>query len=250
MKILVAVKRVVDPYVRVRVKSDGTGVETHNVKMAMNPFDEIALEEAIRLREQGFASEIVVVTIGEPSSQDILRHGLALGADKAILVNADNKDLCSLNIAKILKNIVMQESAQLVLMGKQTIDNDNNQTSQMLAAILDWPQATFASKIQVDGNFVIVHREIDAGIEEIKVILPAVISADLRLNEPRYASLPNIMKAKQKPLQTINLQELGLNLQKHKQILEIVKPAERSKGEMVESVTVLVDKLQHEAKIF
>lgn len=248
MKILVAVKRVVDPYVRIRVKSDGTGVETHNVKMAMNPFDEIALEEAIRLREQGIASEIIVVTVGD-SNQEILRHGLALGADKAILVNTDKSDLCSLNIAKILKAIVKQENVHLVLMGKQSIDNDSNQTPQMLAAILDWPQAAFASKIIVDGDFVIVHREIDAGTEEIKITLPAVISADLRLNQPRFASLPNIMKAKQKPLQIIPLDSLALDLKVHKQTIEIIKPAQRTKGEMVETIAQLVDKLQHEAKV-
>ncbi len=249
MKILVAVKRVIDPYVRIRVKADGTGVETHNIKMAMNPFDEIALEEALRLRESGIASEVIIVTIGDNLHQDTLRHGLALGADRAILVSIDKLQSCSLNIAKILKCIVTRENPQLVLMGKQTIDNDSNQTPQMLAAILDWPQATFASKIQVDGNSAIVHREIDAGIEEIRVNLPAVISVDLRLNQPRYASLPNIMKAKQKPLQIIAFEDLSLNLQENKQILEVVRPEERSKGEMVESVSMLLDKLQHEAKV-
>jgi electron transfer flavoprotein beta subunit len=249
MKILIAVKRVIDPYVRIRVKSDGSGVETQNVKMSMNPFDEIALEDAIRLREKGIASEIVVVSVGDISCQDTLRHGLALGADRAILVNTDKTQLCSLNIAKIFKSMVLRESPQLVLMGKQTIDNDSNQTPQMLAGILDWPQATFASKIQIDGNFAIVHREIDAGIEEIKVQFPAVISVDLRLNQPRYASLPNIMKAKQKPLQSIALDELGLNLKNHKQILEVIAPHERKKGEMIDSISLLVDKLQHEAKI-
>lgn len=249
MKILIAVKRVIDPYVRIRFKSDGTGVETQNVKMAMNPFDEIALEEAIRLREKGIASEILIVTIGDTIFQDTLRHGLALGADRAILVNTDKTQLCSLNIAKILKAIVLREDAQLVLMGKQSIDSDNNQTPQMLAGILDWPQATFASKIQIDGDCAIVHREIDAGIEELKVQFPAVISVDLRLNQPRYASLPNIMKAKQKPLQIIDLDELGLNLKHHKAVLEVQAPAVRKKGEMVDSISSLVDKLQHEAKI-
>lgn len=249
MKILIAVKRVIDPYVRVRVKSDGTGVETQNIKMSMNPFDEIALEEAIRLRERGVASEIVVVTVGDNTCQDTLRHGLALGADRAILVNTDKTQLCSLNIAKILKAIVLRENSELVLMGKQTIDNDSNQTPQMLAGILDWPQATFASKIQIVDNFAIVDREIDAGIEEVKVHFPAVISVDLRLNQPRYASLPNIMKAKQKPLQIVTVEELGVDLKNHKQILEVRAPSERKKGEMVDSITSLVDKLQHEAKI-
>ncbi len=249
MKILVAVKRVIDPYVRIRVKSDGSGVETNNIKMAMNPFDEIALEEAIRLREKGVASEVIIVTIGENSHQDTLRHGLALGADKAILISTDKAQFCSLNVAKVLQKIVLQEDVQLVLMGKQTIDNDSNQTPQMLAALLDWPQATFASKIQVDSNSAVVHREIDAGLEEIKVSLPAVISADLRLNEPRYASLPNIMKAKQKPLQIIALEDLELNLLDHKEILEVLPPEERSKGEMVDSISALLDKLQYEEKV-
>lgn len=249
MKILVAVKRVIDPYVRIRVKADGTGVETNNIKTAMNPFDEIALEEAIRLREQGLATTVTLVTVGDNSHQDTLRHGLALGADDAILVCTDKPQFCSLNIAKILKQIVLQEKYDLVLMGKQTIDNDSNQTPQMLAALLDWPQATFASKLQIEADFARVHREIDAGIEEIKVKLPAVISADLRLNEPRYASLPNIMKAKQKPLHTISLSDLNLNLQDHKKILEVSRPEERCKGEMLESISALVDKLQNQDKL-
>lgn len=248
MKILVAVKRVVDPYVRVRVKSDGTGVETQNIKMAMNPFDEIALEEAIRLREKGVASEVVIATIGAANHQDTLRHGLALGADRAILVSTDKVQNCSLNIAKTLQKIVEREEVRLVLMGKQTIDNDSNQTPQMLAGLLDWPQATFASKIEVNGDEVIVHREVDAGIEEISVTLPAVISADLRLNEPRYASLPNIMKSKQKPLDILEIDSLGLELKNHKEVLEVLRPEERSKGEMVDSISTLLDKLQNESK--
>lgn len=248
MKILVAVKRVVDPYVRVRVKSDGTGVETSNIKMSMNPFDEIALEEAIRLREKDVASEVVIVTIGEGNQQDTLRHGLALGADRAVLVSTEKAQNCSLNVAKTLQKIVEREKPQLVLMGKQTIDNDSNQTPQMLAGLLDWPQATFASKVTIDDSSAIVAREVDAGIEEIKVSLPAVISADLRLNEPRYASLPNIMKSKQKPLDVIALDSLGADLQNHKEVLEVFSPDVRSKGEMVESIESLLDKLQNEAK--
>lgn len=249
MKILVAVKRVIDPYVRIRVKSDGTGVETQNIKMAMNPFDEIALDEAIRLREKGLATEVIIVTIGAVNHQDTLRHGLALGADRALLVSTDKVQNCSLNIAKTLQKIVEREEVSLVLMGKQTIDNDSNQTPQMLAGLLDWPQATFASKIEVNGDEVLVHREIDAGIAEISVCLPAVISADLRLNEPRYASLPNIMKSKQKPLDIIAMDSLGLELKKHKEVLEVVRPEERTKGEMVDSITTLLDKLQNESKV-
>lgn len=248
MKILVAVKRVVDPYVRVRVRSDGTGVETSNIKMSMNPFDEIALEEAIRLREKGVASEVVIVTIGEGNQQDTLRHGLALGADRAVLVSTEKVQNCSLNVAKTLQKIVEREEPQLVFMGKQTIDNDSNQTPQMLAGLLDWPQATFASKVTIDDASAIVAREVDAGIEEIRVSLPAVISADLRLNEPRYASLPNIMKSKQKPLEIIALDSLGADLQNHKEVLEVFSPGVRSKGEIVESIECLLDKLQNEAK--
>ncbi|MDF1757768.1 MAG: electron transfer flavoprotein subunit beta/FixA family protein [Legionellaceae bacterium] len=248
MKILVAVKRVVDPYVRVRVKSDGTGVETHNTKMSMNPFDEIALEEAIRLREKGLASEVVIVSISDNSNQETLRHGLALGADRAILVQSE-KSYCSLNIAKILKKITMDEGFDLVLMGKQSIDSDSNQTPQMLAGILDWPQATYASKINIYENEITVHREIDAGVEELTVTIPAVVSVDLRLNEPRYASLPNIMKAKQKPLQVIEVSQLGLDLQQHTEVLQVMSPKERAAGIKVDSVATLLDKLQHESKV-
>jgi len=248
MKILVAVKRVIDPYVRVRVKSDGTGVETQNVKMAMNPFDEIALEEAIRLREKYGDIEIVLVTIADHTVQDTLRHGLALGADRAILVHAD-RDYCSLNIAKILQKIVQDEAPHLVLMGKQSIDGDNNQTPQMLAGLLDWPQATYISSMSISEDSVVVHREIDAGLEELKVSMPAVISVDLRLNVPRYASLPNIMKAKQKPVSVIELSSLGLALKEHTRVLSVVNPATRSAGIKVDSVTALLDKLQQEAKV-
>ncbi|MCL9685621.1 electron transfer flavoprotein subunit beta/FixA family protein [Legionella maioricensis] len=248
MKILVAVKRVIDPYVKIRVKSDNTGVETQNIKMAMNPFDEIAIEEALRLREKGWATEVVAVSIGGESSQETLRHGLALGADRAILVRTD-RVLESLNIAKILKKIVDDEKPDLVLMGKQTIDGDNNQTPQMLAALLNWSQATNASKVNESTGHLEVTREIDGGLETIKIALPAVVSTDLRLNEPRYASLPNIMKAKRKSLDVIELESMGLSLKQHVEILKVNAPATRTGGVKVESVTALLNKLQHEAKV-
>lgn len=248
MKILVAVKRVIDPYVKIRVKSDNSGVETQNIKMAMNPFDEIAIEEALRLREKNWATEVVAVSIGDDSSQETLRHALALGADKAILVRTA-KALESLNIAKILKKIAEDEKPDLILMGKQTIDGDNNQTPQMLAALLNWPQATYASQFNANGQQVEVTREIDGGLETIKIQLPAVVSTDLRLNEPRYASLPNIMKAKRKPLDVIELDSMGLSLKQHVEILKVNAPVTRSGGIKVESVAALLDKLQHEAKV-
>ncbi len=249
MKILVAVKRVIDPYVRVRVKSDETAVETNNVKMAMNPFDEIALEEAIRLREKQIATEVVIVSIAHNTIQDTLRHGLALGADRAILVHAD-RSFCSLNTAKILQKVVLSEAPGLVLMGKQSIDGDNNQTPQMLAGLLGWPQATYASKIAIKNNSsAIVSREIDTGMEELCVQLPAVISVDLRLNEPRYASLPNIMKSKQKPLLVVEFDSLGVKLAEHIKVLKVATPPTREAGAKVDSVATLVDKLQHEAKV-
>ena len=248
MKILVAVKRVIDPYVKVRVKTDNSGIETKNVKMSINPFDEIAIEEALRLREQNIASEVVVVTVGSDVCQETLRHALALGADRAILVRADDT-YCSLNIAKILHKIVVNEQPKLVVMGKQSIDGDNNQTPQMLAALLDWPQATFASKLKVSEAHIQVTREIDGGLEVLNVKLPAVVSTDLRLNEPRYASLPNIMKAKRKPLDTIELNSLGLTLKQHIDVLAVTPPPARRGGVKVDSVQALLDKLQHEAKV-
>jgi electron transfer flavoprotein beta subunit len=248
MKILVAVKRVVDPYVKIRVKSDNTGVETQNIKMAMNPFDEIAIEEALRLREKGWANEVIVVSIGNNSSQETLRHGLALGADKAILVRTE-RVLESLNIAKVLKKIVDDEKPSLVLMGKQSIDGDNNQTPQMLAALLKWPQATYASKIDPSGEFLQVTREIDGGLETLQVTLPAVVSTDLRLNNPRYATLSNIMKAKKKTLDALELESLGLPLERHIEILKVHPPEGRGGGVKVDSVAALLDKLQHEAKV-
>lgn len=248
MKILVAIKRVIDPYVKIRVKTDQTGVETQSVKMSMNPFDEIALEEAIRLREKNIASEVVVVTIGTEACLETLRQGLALGANRAILVKTD-KTYCALNIAKILQSIVVKEAPQLVIMGKQSIDGDNNQTPQMLAALLDWPQATYASKLNVHQDKIEVAREIDGGLESLSLSLPAVVSTDLRLNEPRYATLPNIMKAKQKPLDIVVCDELDLQLQVHQEILSVKAPPARSAGIMVDSVDALIDKLKHEAKV-
>ncbi|WP_133129783.1 electron transfer flavoprotein subunit beta/FixA family protein [Legionella yabuuchiae] len=248
MKILIAVKRVIDPYVKIRIKPDRKGVETHNVKMSMNPFDEIAIEEALRLREKGVASEVILVSIGPDASQETLRHGLALGADRAFHVHTE-KALESLNIAKILEKMVRDIQPQLILLGKQSIDGDNNQTPQMLAALLDWPQATFASEIQVEGDQLLVTREIDGGLETLKVAMPAVISTDLRLNEPRYASLPNIMKAKRKSIDKISLNDLDLNLKQHVDVLSIKAPPMRSGGIKVESVSELVNKLKHEAKV-
>ena len=248
MKILVAVKRVIDPYVKIRVTSDNTGVETQNIKMAMNPFDEIAVEEALRLRERNHAKEVVVVSIGTEASQETLRHALALGADRAILVRT-TASLESLNIAKVLHKLVLDENPSLVLMGKQSIDSDNNQTPQMLAALLNWPQATYASKINASETSLEVTRDIDGGLETIKVQLPAVVSTDLRLNEPRYASLPNIMKAKNKELKVIELDALALSLKPHSEILSVRAPAPRSVGIKVGSIIELLDKLQHEAKV-
>ncbi|KTC65786.1 electron transfer flavoprotein subunit beta [Legionella adelaidensis] len=248
MKILVAVKRVIDPYVKVRVKADNSGIETQNVKMSINPFDEIAVEEALRFKEKNLATEVVVVTIGSEASQDILRHSLALGADRAIHIRSD-KAFCSLNVAKILQRIVKDENPQLVFLGKQSIDGDNNQTPQMLAALLDWPQATYVSHAELSDNHLLATREIDGGLETIEVQLPAVLSTDLRLNEPRYASLPNIMKAKSKPLQTIDLDSLGLNLKEHQETKKIVPPSARSAGVKVGSVAELVEKLKNEAKV-
>ncbi|CEK11202.1 electron transfer flavoprotein subunit beta/FixA family protein [Legionella hackeliae] len=248
MNIVVAVKRVIDPYVKIRIKSDHTGVETQNIKMSMNPFDEIAIEEAVRLKEKNNAKEIIAVTIGNDASQETLRHALALGADRAILVRA-NKNFCSLNIAKILQNIVDKEKAELVLMGKQSIDGDNNQTPQMLAALLNWPQATFVSRLIIQDKMIEATREIDGGLETLAMPLPAVVSTDLRLNEPRYASLPNIMKAKRKPLDIIECDSLGLTLKEHIQVISTTPPPSRSGGIKVASVSELLNKLKFEAKV-
>ncbi len=248
MKILVAVKRVIDPYVKIRIKSDETSVETQHVKMAMNPFDEIAIEAALRIKEAGHATEVVAVSIGDDACQETLRHALALGADSAIFIRTEASH-CSLHIAKILKQLVQDEKPSLVLMGKQSIDGDNNQTPQMLASLLDWPQVTYASALVVEDDSVTVTREIDGGLETLAVSLPAVISTDLRLNEPRYASLPNIMKAKQKPLEIRDLGSLNLDLKDHLRVLSVKAPSPRLGGIKVQSVQELVDKLRFEAKV-
>ena len=247
MKILVPVKRVIDAYVSIRVKSDGSGVDTDNVKMSLNPFCEIALEEAIRLKESGAASEVVLVSVGSADIDTVIRSGLAMGADRAIRVDADN-DLEPLAIAKLLKYVVEQEQAGLVITGKQSIDGDNNQTGQMLAALLAWPQATFASKLELTDSKATVTREIDGGLETLELPIPAVITTDLRLNEPRYPTLPNIMKAKKKPLDVIVLADTGVDVSKRQTVLNVSPPEERSAGVMVGSVAELVDKLKNEAK--
>lgn len=253
MKILVPVKRVVDYNVKIRIKSDGSAIDLTNVKMSMNPFDEIAVEEAVRLKEKGKASEIVVVTIGTDKAQDVIRTAMAVGADRGILVKTDlPTDLGGvepLAVAKTLKAIITKENPDLVIMGKQAIDDDSNQTGQMLAALLDWPQATFASKVEIDGTSATVTREIDGGLETLKLSLPAVITTDLRLNEPRYAALPNIMKAKQKPLETIEPETLGIDLAPRLALVSIEEPPVRKAGIKVASVDDLLDKLKNEAKV-
>ena len=248
MKVLVPVKRVIDAYVSVRVKSDGSGVDTDNVKMSLNPFCEIALEEAIRMKEAGTASEVILVSVGSAEIETVIRSGLAMGADRAIRIDTDN-DIEPLAIAKILKYVVEQEQAGLVIAGKQSIDGDNNQTGQMLAALLGWPQATFASKVVLEGDTANVTREIDGGLETISLPLPVVITTDLRLNEPRYPTLPNIMKAKKKPLDVIALADTGVDAAKRQTVLNVSAPEERSAGVIVGSVGELVDKLRNEAKV-
>jgi electron transfer flavoprotein beta subunit len=248
MKVLVPIKRVVDANVKVRVKADGTGVELANVKMAMNPFDEIAVEEAVRLKEAGAATEIVAVSCGLQACQETLRTALALGADRAILVESD-ADLQPLAVAKLLKAIVAKESPQLVIMGKQAIDDDNNQTGQMLAALLGWPQATFASKVTLEGGAAQVTREVDGGLETVAIKLPAVVTTDLRLNEPRYVTLPNIMKAKKKPLETLKPDALGVDVTPRVATLKVEEPAKRKSGIKVPDAKTLVEKLKNEAKV-
>ena len=248
MKILVPVKRVVDYNVKVRVKADGTGVELANVKMSMNPFDEIAVEEAVRLKEAGVASEVIAVSCGVAACQETLRTALAIGADRAILVESD-ADLQPLAVAKLLKALCAQEQPQLVICGKQAIDDDANQTGQMLAALQGWPQATFASKVVIANGQATVTREIDGGLETLAMNLPAVVTTDLRLNEPRYATLPNIMKAKKKPLATVKPAELGIDVTPRLTTLKVVEPAKRSAGIKVADVADLVNKLKHEAKV-
>jgi electron transfer flavoprotein beta subunit len=248
MKILVAVKRVVDYNVKIRVKSDQSGVDTANVKMSMNPFDEIAVEEAIRLKEAGIASEIVVFSAGSPQCQETLRTALAIGADRAILVETD-VDLQPLAVAKLLQAVCAKEQPELIILGKQAIDDDSNQTGQMLAALMDIPQATFASKVAFADGTLRVTREVDGGLETISMGLPAVITTDLRLNEPRYVTLPNIMKAKKKVLDIMKPEALGVDVTPHLKTIKVEEPPKRTAGILVADVAALVDKLKNEAKV-
>ena len=248
MKVLVPVKRVVDYNVKVRVKSDGSGVDIANVKMSMNPFDEIAVEEAMRLKEGGKATEVIAVSCGVTQCQETLRTAMAIGADRAILVETD-VDLKPLAVAKLLKAVADKEQPQLIILGKQAIDDDCNQTGQMLAALLGWPQATFASKVTVDGDKATVTREVDGGLETISLTLPAIVTTDLRLNEPRYVTLPNIMKAKKKTLDVIQPDALGVDVTPRLKTLKVSEPAKRSAGTMVPDVATLVAKLKNEAKV-
>ncbi|MBK6675582.1 MAG: electron transfer flavoprotein subunit beta/FixA family protein [Rhodocyclaceae bacterium] len=248
MKVFVPVKRVVDYNVKVRVKSDGTGVDLANVKMSMNPFDEIAIEEAVRLKEAGVATEVVAISCGTAASQETLRTALAIGADRAILVETD-ADVQPLAVAKLVKALVDKEGPQLVILGKQAIDDDSNQTGQMLAALLGWSQATFASKVVIAGGKATVTREVDGGLETLELTMPAVVTTDLRLNEPRYATLPNIMKAKKKPLDTFKPGDLGVDVAPRLTTLKVVEPAKRQAGIKVADVAQLLDKLKNEAKV-
>ena len=249
MKVLVPVKRVIDYNVKARVKPDQSGVDLANVKMSMNPFDEISVEEAVRLKEKGVVSEIVAVSVGPTQAQETLRTALAMGADRAILVNAETQDLEPLAVAKVLKALVAEESPDAVIVGKQAIDGDNNAVGQMLSALLDWPQATFASKVEIEGGKAKVTREVDGGLQTLEVDLPAVITVDLRLNEPRYASLPNIMKAKKKPLDVKELASLGVDTAARLKVLKVTEPPKRAGGIKVESAADLVMKLKNEAGV-
>ncbi len=248
MKLLVTVKRVIDYNVQIRVKADGSGVEKDNVKMSMNPPDENAVEEALRIKEAGKADEIIILSIGNDKAQETIRTALAMGADRGIHIKTDN-DLEPLAISKIISKVAEEEKPSIILMGKQAIDDDSNQTGQMTSALLSWPQATFASKIEIDGQNAIVTREIDEGLERIKVSIPFVASCDLRLNEPRYASLPNIMKAKKKPIDTKEASSLGINIEPRIEQIKVEEPPVRQKGIMVSDVAELVQKLKHEAKV-
>lgn len=248
MKVITAVKRVVDYNVKVRVKSDQSGVDIGNVKMSMNPFDEIAVEAATRLKEANVATEVVAVSCGTAQSQETLRTALAIGADRAVLVDTD-AELQPLAVAKLLKAVVEKEQPQLVILGKQAIDDDAGQTGQLLAALLDWPQATFASDIQIEGDWATVTREVDGGLEVISLKLPAIITTDLRLNEPRYVTLPNIMKAKKKPLDVVTADALGVDPSPRLKTLRVEEPAGRKAGVMMPDVATLIDKLQNEAKV-
>ena len=248
MKLLVAVKRVVDYNVKVRVKSDKTGVETAGVKMSMNPFDEIAVEEAIRLKEKGIATEIIAVSIGVTQAQETIRTALAMGADRGVLVETDVA-VEPLAVAKLLKEVALKEGAELVILGKQAIDDDMNATGQMLAALLGWPQGTFASKVEIANGKATVIREVDGGLETVELVLPAVVTADLRLNEPRYASLPNIMKARKKPIDILKPADLGVDVTPRLTIVSVAEPPGRKAGIKVPDVATLVDKLRNEAKV-
>ena len=248
MKLLVTVKRVIDYNVQIRVKADGSGVEKDNVKMSMNPPDENAVEEALRIKEAGKADEIIILSIGNDKVQETIRTALAMGADRGIHIKTEN-DLEPLAISKIISKVAEEEKPSIILMGKQAIDDDCNQTGQMTSALLNWPQATFASKIEIDGQNAIVTREIDEGLERIKVSIPFVASCDLRLNEPRYASLPNIMKAKKKPIDTKDASSLGINIEPRIEQIKVEEPPVRQKGIMVSDVAELVQKLKHEAKV-
>ena len=248
MKILVPVERVIDYNVKVRVKADGTGVDLANVKMSMNPFDEIAVEEAMRIKEAGVATEVVAVSCGVTACQETLRTAMAIGADRSILVETD-VELQPLAVAKLLAAVAKKEAPQLIILGKQAIDDDSNQTGQMLAALLGWSQATFASKVVLSEGKVTVTREVDGGLETIEVSLPAVISADLRLNEPRYATLPNIMKAKKKPMETVKPADLGVDVAPRLATVTVTEPPKRSAGIKVADVAQLIDKLKNEAKV-
>jgi electron transfer flavoprotein beta subunit len=248
MKVLVPVKRVIDYNVKIRVKADQTGVETANVKMSMNPFDEIAVEEAIRLREAGIATEVITVSVGPQQCQETIRTALAMGADRGILIESDD-EVQPLAVAKLLKAVADKESPDLVILGKQAIDDDSNQTGQMLAALLGWSQATFASKLEIDGGSANVIREVDGGLETLKVTMPCIVTTDLRLNEPRYASLPNIMKAKKKPIDRMAPADLGVDITPRLTTLKVVEPTKREAGVRVEDVAQLVDKLKNEAKV-
>ena len=248
MKLLVTVKRVIDYNVQIRVKADGSGVEKDNVKMSMNPPDENAVEEALRIKEAGKADEIIILSVGNDKAQETIRTALAMGAERGIHIKTDN-DLEPLAISKIISKVAEEEKPSIILMGKQAIDDDSNQTGQMTSALLNWPQATFASKIEIDGQNAIVTREIDEGLERIKVSIPFVASCDLRLNEPRYASLPNIMKAKKKPIDKKEASSLGINIEPRIEQIKVEEPPVRQKGIMVSDVAELVQKLKHEAKV-
>ena len=248
MKVLVTVKRVIDPYVKVRVKSDGSGVELANIKMTMNPFCEIAVEQAVRMKEAGIVTEIVALSIGVPQCQETLRTAMAMGADRGILVDAP-AEVQPLAVAKVVKAVIARENPQLVIMGKQAIDDDSNQSGQMVSALMGWPQATFISNITVNGDQAEVTREIDGGLEKLTIKLPAVVTTDLRLNEPRYVTLPNIMKAKKKPLETLKPDALGVDIAPRFKTLKVEEPPKRSSGVKVADVKELLEKLKNEARV-